>query len=448
MARGVALEVLAAVEDDGAYANLALAATLDRHRLQARDAAAVTRWVSATLRWQGTLDLILDAAGRRASVDLDPPLRRVLRLSTAQLLLDGTPAHAAVSTGVELARRAVGRGAGTYANAVLRRVATRDLAGWVAEVAPAREEDPLGWLAVRYAHPRWVVQAFDDALAGERRRLEGVLAADNAPPLVTLAARPGRASIVDLLAAGGRPGRLARTAATLPGGNPGELPAVRAGDVAVQDEGSQAVTLAFAEATARGPAAEVERWLDLCAGPGGKAGLLAGLAAARNGSLLAVERHPHRARLVARTLRGGPGSWSVLAADGLAPPWPPATFSRVLVDAPCTGLGALRRRPEARWRHQPDDLATLVPLQRALLHAGLDAVRPGGVVGYVTCSPHLAETEGVVAAVLTERGDATVEPAGPLMPQAPDAVRGPYLQLWPDQHGTDAMFLAVLRRQV
>jgi 16S rRNA (cytosine967-C5)-methyltransferase len=138
----------------------------------------------------------------------------------------------------------------------------------------------------------------------------------------------------------------------------------------------------------------------------------------------------------------------VVTADGTRPAWPAGTFDRVLVDAPCTGLGALRRRPEARWRRQPSDLETLVALQRALLEAALDSTRPGGVVLYATCSPVLAETSGVVEAVLASRHDASLGDATALLPGVPDCA-GPLpgtFQLWPHRHGTDAMFGALLRR--
>ena len=124
--------------------------------------------------------------------------------------------------------------------------------------------------------------------------------------------------------------------------------------------------------------------------------------------MLASELQPHRAGLVRRALGGADGVLGVVAADGTRPPWPPGSFDRVLVDAPCTGLGALRRRPEARWRRQPSDLDALVPLQKALLSSALDSVRPGGVVLYATCSPVLAETSEVVSAVLAARDDATL----------------------------------------
>jgi len=158
--------------------------------------------------------------------------------------------------------------------------------------------------------------------------------------------------------------------------------------------------------------------------------------------LLAVDVHPHRARLVASA-----GLSEVIVADGTVPAWPAAAFDRVLVDAPCTGLGALRRRPEARWRRQPEDLDRLRPLQEALLAAALDAVKPGGVVAYVTCSPAPAETTAVVAAVTTRRPD--VVPIDPrlVLPDVPNAGTATHLQLWPHRHGTDAMFLALLRRQ-
>ena len=222
------------------------------------------------------------------------------------------------------------------------------------------------------------------------------------------------------------------------------MPAVREGRAGVQDAGSQLVALALGRAAVDG---RDDRWLDLCAGPGGKAALLAALATQRGARLLANERLPHRARLVAQAMRATTGD--VVVGDGTRPPWSEAAFDRVLVDAPCTGLGALRRRPESRWRRRPGDIGDLVPLQRALLGSALDSVRPGGVVLYATCSPAVAETAGVVRAVLEHRTDAVLEDATVLVPEALDAgsrhLAGA-VQLWPHRHGTDAMFMALLRR--
>jgi 16S rRNA (cytosine967-C5)-methyltransferase len=215
---------------------------------------------------------------------------------------------------------------------------------------------------------------------------------------------------------------------------------VQDGTAAVQDEGSQLAALALARADLDGPDAA---WLDMCAGPGGKAALLAAVRPA-GVRLTAADRAAHRAELVRRSL-GDAEDVEVLVADGREPPWADAAFDRVLLDAPCTGLGALRRRPEVRWRRTAEDVAPLADLQRRLLDSALASVRPGGVVAYVTCSPHTAETVDVVAAA-AQRDDVEVLPVAPLFPEVPGLARGEAGQLWPHRHGTDAMFMALLRR--
>ena len=285
-----------------------------------------------------------------------------------------------------------------------------------------------------------MVQALRDALGGSLARTEELLAADNVPAEVTLVARPGRATVAELVGLGAEPGRWSPYAARLPGGAPGLLAAVREGRAGVQDEGSQLVALALAQAPVEGPDV---RWLDRCAGPGGKAALLGAVAAGRGATVLAAELAPHRARLVRQSVGD---TALVVVADGTAPPWRPGTFDRALADVPCTGLGALRRRPEARWRRKPADVPALSALQRRLLGAAADSVRPGGLVGYVTCSPHLAETAVVVGDVMRARGDLEAVDARPYLTGVPDLGPGPYVQLWPHLHGTDAMFLALLRR--
>jgi 16S rRNA (cytosine967-C5)-methyltransferase len=256
---------------------------------------------------------------------------------------------------------------------------------------------------------------------------------------VVLVARPGRAEVSELP---GERTALSPYGVVLAGGDPGAVPAVAEGRAGVQDEGSQLVALALAEVEIEG---EDRRWLDLCAGPGGKAALLAALAAQRGARLVANERQPHRAELVTRALAGADGVEAVTVHDGTTPPWPAASFDRVLVDAPCSGLGALRRRPEARWRRQPDDLRELVPLQRALLHAAVDLVRPGGAVLYATCSPVVAETSDVLSAVLVGRDDVGLGSVPLDLPDAASTLSGT-AQLWPHRHATDAMFLGLLRR--
>ncbi len=446
-ARLAAWEVLRAVEQDDAYANLVLPARLTARGLTGRDAAFATELAAGTLRRQGTYDAIIAASASRPLARVQPPVLDVLRLGAHQILGMRVPVHAAVSSSVDLVRSTVGPGATGFVNAVLRRLARGTWDSWVLDLAPAPEDDPRGHAALAHAHPRWVVEALTDALGDRGDELDGALAADNETPRVTVSARPGLCDRQELLRDGAEPAAYSPLAAVVPGGDPGRLKAVRDGRAAIQDEGSQLVALALLRAPVTGRDAW---WLDLCAGPGGKAGLLGAEAAVRGARLLAVERQPRRAALVARAVRRlAPGTVAVIAADGTVPAWLPGAFDRALVDAPCTGLGALRRRPEARWRRSPDDLVTLVPLQRALLEAALDAVRPGGLVGYVTCSPVLEETAGVVEAVLHGRDDVLLEDATATLPEVRDA-DGPLpgtVQLWPHRHHTDAMFLALLRRR-
>jgi 16S rRNA (cytosine967-C5)-methyltransferase len=438
-ARATALAALATVRRRDAYANLVLPGLLDRRGLVGRDAALATDLTYGTLRGLGSYDRVLEACTQRPLREARPEVLDALRLGAHQLLVAGIPPHAAVSTTVDLVAERAGAGAARFANAVLRHVASADLDEWAHRLAPP-EQDLLDHLAVRHLHPRWVVQAFDDAL-DDRERLVAVLQADNLPPRVTVAALPGRCSRDELVRGGARPGAWAPTAAVLPPGDPRQVPAVAQGRARVQDEGSQVVALALTRLEApRGT------WADLCAGPGGKAALLAACAEQSGEPLLAVERQHHRTLLVQQALdAAGLTAAAVLTADSTASPWRLGSLARVLVDAPCTGLGALRRRPEARWRRRPGDLETLVPLQRRLLGQALDSLQPAGVAAYVTCSPHPAETVQVVSAVTGGRDDVEVLDAPDLV-AVPGAGRGPFVQLWPDRHGTDAMFLALLRR--
>ncbi len=438
-ARSAALDLLAAVRADGAYANLALPRILASRGLSGRDAGLATDLAYGSCRAMGLLDGIVAACSDRALEDLDGAVLDALRLGCYQLLRTRIPPHAAVSTTVELVRSGPRPGAAGFVNAILRKVSQRSEEQWVAELAPSEDEDSIGHWAVATAHPRWIAQAFSDALGARGAELPVALQADDRRPRVHLVARPGRISRDELVAAsGGTPTTFSPYGVTLDEGDPGRIAAVADGRAAVQDEGSQLVALALAAVPIDGPDA---RWLDLAAGPGGKAALLGAMVAQRDGTLDAVEVAPHRSELVRHTVRGLPVT--VRTTDGRDPGFEPGSFDRVLLDAPCTGLGALRRRPEARWRRTPSAVAELVALQRELLASALTQVRVGGVVGYVTCSPHLAETEGAVARL---GDDFTLLDARPWFPGVPDLGDGPTVQLWPHRHGTDAMFLALIRR--
>jgi 16S rRNA (cytosine967-C5)-methyltransferase len=422
-ARQAAYEAIAAVHRDGAYANLVLPRILRELRLHGRDAAFATELTYGTLRTCGTLDAIVAAAAGREVERIDPPIRDALRMGAYQLLYTRVPAHAAVSSTVDLVRAVAGPSATGFANAVARKIGSQPLDAWVDQVAP---KDRPGHLAIKHAHPPWIVRAFAEALRGDLDETEALLAADNEPAPVHLCARPGRVDAATLAAeVAGEVGRLSPYAVYLPSGAPGDVEAVAQGRAHVQDEGSQLVALALAEAPLDGPD---ERWLDLCAGPGGKAALLGALAAQRGARVTAVEIASHRADLVRRAVEGLPVD--VVQAD--ARDLDLDGFDRVLVDAPCSGLGSLRRRPESRWRRQPSDLPPLTRLQRELIAVAVRAVRPGGLIVYATCSPHLVETEVTVTEAV-RRSKYPVELV--------DAV-----QYWPHRDGTDAMYRALLRR--
>jgi 16S rRNA (cytosine967-C5)-methyltransferase len=453
--------VLRQVADSDAYANLVLPPLLRERRIIGRDAAFATELAYGTLRMRGRYDAVLALVVDRGLENVDPPVLDLLRLGAHQLLGMRVPPHAAVSETVALARSRAGAGSAQFVNAILRQVAEADADTWLAGIVEqAHDEDEA--LAIAWSHPTWIVRAMREALVGhgrERDELSALLAADDEAPHVTLVARPGLATADELAsqARGATPGLLAPTAVRLSGGDPAALAAVREGRAGVQDEGSQLVALALAHAPLDGPD---ERWLDLAAGPGGKAALLAAEAGLRGARLVANELAPHRARLVRDSLRAVPAGSveEVRVGDGrLVGAAEPGGYDRVLLDAPCTGLGALRRRPEARWRRTPADLTPLTQLQRELLASALAAVRPGGLVAYVTCSPHLAETRLVVADALKAAAragtSATLVDARPVVAALvpgdapePELGDGPQVQLWPHVHGTDAMHLSLLRR--
>lgn len=430
------------MSDRDAYANLALPAILGERSITGRDAAFATELTYGACRTRGLLDAVIAAAAGRPVDQIDPVLLDLLRLGTYQLLRTNVAEHAAVSTTVEQAGIEFDSARAGFVNGVLRTIAGRDEASWVAELAPSAADDPVGHLAFVHAHPRWIAQAFADALGADAGELDPALRADDARPGVHLAARPGALSAAELAEqVDGTEGHYSPYAVYLGGGDPGRLAAIRDGVALVQDEGSQLVARALTLAPVVGD--DGGQWLDLCSGPGGKTALIAAIAALEGASVTAVEPNSRRADLVVENTRGLPVE--VLRVDGRETGLAAGSFDRVLVDAPCTGLGALRRRPEARWRRTPADVPALTRLQRELLASAIALTRPGGVVLYATCSPHLAETVGVVSDAL-RRQPVTALDTRPLFAPADNLGPGPYVQLWPHRHGTDAMFAAAFRK--
>lgn len=480
-ARRVAFDVIRAVQVDDAYANLLLPTRIRRAALSARDAGFATELTYGTIRMIGRYDAVVEAASGRRVANVESDVLDVLRLGVHQLLAMRTPTHAAVSATVELAREVGAHRATGFVNAVMRKVAARTPEEWDVEITRGLTGDDL--LATRWSHPAWVIASLRDALAAERSRdeLVALLAADDVAPRVQLAALPGLATDADVAsvvaaveptddaaqaddATGveppvGRGADVVADADALPvspvgvrgvTGDPGRVPAIAAGRLRVQDEGSQLAALALSRSSGIRAG---ERWLDLCAGPGGKAALLAAEAAQGGATLVANELVPARAGLVRAALAGFGDTVTVVEGDGrrYGQDGSGVTYDRVLLDAPCTGLGALRRRPEARWRKHPDDVAELAVLQQELLDAAVRVLAPGGTLAYVTCSPHLAETRGQVDALMRRHGDVLeqVDTAGVVRSVAardPQVADGMTAQLWPHRIGTDAMFIALFRR--
>lgn len=468
-ARATVFDVLTSVSRDDAYANLALPAAIRRHHLDRRDAGLATELTYGTLRERGRLDAVLSKCVDRPLKRVDAPVLDVLRLGAYQLLQTRIPAHAALDATVALTRDKVGAGSAGFVNAVLRRVSERTPETWD-QVIVEDAADETEALGLRTSHPAWIVRALRQALSVHGRdvaELPALLEADNTAPPVHLVALPGLADdlTVELVEAGAEPSGLVPGAFTSDsGGDPHRIPGVSSARVRVQDAGSQLVARTLA-GVALPDCGSDAAWLDLCAGPGGKAALLAALAAERGAHLQANEVAEHRARLVKDALSAvDPSAWTVQVGDGTRVGKDhPGAFDRIMVDAPCSGLGALRRRPEARWRKAPSDLPDLTALQSSLLSSGLDALRPGGVLAYVTCSPHPAETVAVIEDVLHRRRDvelldtgaaldATALPSdhgvGATRPAdaAIGSTTGSSIQLFPHAHGTDAMFMALLTR--
>ena len=444
-ARSVALDVLVAVERDDAYANILLPQGISAARLDVRDAQLATELCHGTLRWCGYYDAVIDTVSSRSVDSLNMVVRNALRLGAHQLLRMRVETHAAVHETVDQVKAAKFNSAAGFVNAVLRRISEKSLDQWDAHLA-AQAKNDVARLSVLYSHPEWIVRALSAALVADGREteLEELLQADNAAAALALIDLRDETAEIDSTDAA----RLSPRGRILSGGgNPSAVTKQFEGRVRVQDEGSQLAALALIHAA---PLVAGERWLDMCSAPGGKSAVLAQAATVANSELVANELNPTRMSLVRSSLAPWP-QVTITNRDGAEFADEPASFDRILVDAPCSGLGALRRRPESRWRKQPKDIAELTVIQDKLLNAALDAVKPQGIVAYVTCSPHAAETRGIVNQVLRKRSDVTELDAKTVIDSfanEPLGLTGSALsaQLWPHAHQTDAMFISLFRK--
>ena len=423
--RLLAFEVLAEVGLQGAYSNLILPKALSESILEANDRALATELVYGTLRMQGRHDHFISAASDRSLEQIDPKALIVLRLGTHQLKLTRVPSHAAIYESVELAKKVVGKSTASFVNAILRKIDSLDFE----QLSKPTQE--YARLALEYSHPEWIVSSYFDSLKNSGDVIS-LLQANNNPAKPTLIAWPGLAAQGELLEAGALAIATSSVAATFDG-NPGDIAAIRERRAGVQDLGSQLVVEKFYDQFKPNL-----RWLDLCAGPGGKAAYLSALLKRDGGSLLANEISNERAKLVSQVMQHG----EVNVCDGRSMPDELGKFDRILLDAPCTGIGALRRRPEVRWRRNLQDLKNLTQLQSELLESATRLLSPGGIIAYVTCSSHQAETKFQIRSFLKQHSNFT---RIPIQDERAD-IDGD-LQLWPHRDGTDAMFLSLLRSQ-
>ncbi len=431
--RLLAFDLLTEVNRNEGYSNLLLPQALNASKLEERDRALVTELLYGTIRMQGKHDWVLSQISDRPWNEVDPGIVDICRLGVHQIHEMRIPDHAAVAATVEVARKRVGESKASFVNALLRSVTRKSIEEWFAPLLTI--SDPVERFSIQYSHPEWIVSAYFDLLK-DWREVESALAINNEAALPTLVAWPGYSTQQDLIDIGGDPTEFSPFGAHWKG-NPGALDLIKERKIGVQDEGSQLVAEVFAKAAAG------TQWLDLCAGPGGKAALLSSIARTRGVTFTANEFSAPRAELVKQVVHGD----RVLVSDGREINSLGEKFDAILIDAPCTGLGALRRRPEVRWRRTLQDLRALTQLQRELIDSAIEALNPGGVLGYATCSPHLAETSIQIADIKRKHTELNQIDVDPFLPEKLEgANRDGAMSLWTHKHGTDAMYLALFQK--
>lgn len=446
--RQIAFELLRRVQDDDSYANLLLPTLLAEAKVDSRDAGFIQELSFGALRNKILYERIIEIASSRKIASIDSDVLIVLLIGAHQLLRMRVPTHAAINETVNLAKLKTNKSSVGFVNAVLRRVSEASVEDWIKRVT-AKSESTDDKLSVVYSHPTWITKSLKAALEsrGLGDSLEDLLEADNIPAKVSTVALPGF-STVEELSAFGQAGEASPLSVELDVA-PNNVPLIKNGFARVQDQGSQLAVLALVNADLD---TNDSGWLDICAGPGGKAALMASISRERGVSFNANEISEHRARLVTSAL-SPVSKVKVSVSDGRAFGADGPKYSRILLDAPCTGLGALRRRPEARWRKSPDDISGLSKLQRELFTASFDALLPGGVLAYVTCSPHLSETTALVSwaeSKLKEQIELlpTNQILNSINPSLELDESFKTTQLWPHINGTDAMFIALFRKTV
>jgi 16S rRNA (cytosine967-C5)-methyltransferase len=438
-ARLAAFEILSRVEDERAYASVLLASAHDNMRgddMSGEDRRLCYELVMGTIRWQAWLDSLIEHYSRRKVESLDSPVRRAIRLGLYQLrFLPRIPTSAVVNESVNLTHRARLRSAGAFVNAVLRRATREPRFDPTASI-----DDPIEKTALETSHPVWLIRRWVEAIGLDETR-KFALTNNQHPPIAFRLSNPGDDTAVQRLrAAGGvlTPSCIARDAWRIDGSGAMLRTLAREGSLYIQDEASQLVSLLVDPKPG-------ERILDACAAPGGKTTHMAALSGG-SAMIVAGDIHSHRlvtVRQFAERLRAsGVSPVTLDAATGL--PFRDGLFDRVLVDAPCSGTGTLRRNPEIRWRITKSDIEDLCKRQQRILTNSSQMVRSGGRLVYSTCSVEAEENEGVIAAF--SESNPEFKPVGNQLPQELVTSIGA-LRTWPHRDGADGFFTVVFERQ-
>ncbi len=434
--RFLVFDILQEVNQRGGYSNLLLPSALTDSKFEQRDKGFATELLYGTLRMQGRHDYIASQISDRPWSEVDNGIVDVIRMGAHQLFEMRVATHAAVSATVELARKVLGESKASFVNAMLRKMSAQTLDEWMEPVHSIK--DDVTRLSILHSHPEWIVSAYFDLLK-DFVEVEAALIANNVPASPTLVWWPGRSSKEELMDLGGVPTNFSNYGMKFDG-VPNSLEPIRRRRAGVQDEGSQLVAQIFSKI-----AANSSTWLDLCAGPGGKAALISSIAHETGHDFTANEVSEPRAELVRQVV----GKSRVWVGDGREIGSHSETFDAILADVPCTGLGALRRRPEVRWRRTVADLRALTQLQRELSNSAISILNDGGIFAYATCSPHFAETTVAVADILKAHPDLEQLDLTEYVPNGlQGAMRGKSLSLWTHRHESDAMFMAVFRKKV
>lgn len=431
--RLTAYELVHQVNREGAFANIRLPELLSKSKMNTVDKAFATELAYGTLRMQGRHDYIMTKFIDRPFGDLDPKIMDLIRIGIHQLTQMRVADHAAVSETVEVAKLVSGESKASFVNAILRKVSADSN-----DLSELSTLPNLQRLSIQYSHPEWIVSAFYDQLK-DWLEVEELLKANNLPAAPDVVAWPGKSTITELCEAGATRLSGYQNGVNI-SGIPSEFGPIIQRRAGVQDRGSQAVVENFLATMQPGLS-----WLDMCAGPGGKAAYLFNSLREQDPSakFLANEPIPHRAELVKRVVN----NQQVVSFDGTDSSNFNEKFDRILVDAPCTGLGALRRRPEARWRKSLKDLKELVSLQRNLLSSAHLLLNSGGIIAYVTCSPHLAETKAQVIDFLDTHSDMRILPISTFATAHVQGLQDDgSMQLWTHLHQSDGMFMVLFEK--